>query len=98
MRKIQYKLIPIITSILLVLLCFWLIPFISNFILLVLLVEIASITTFYLAFIIFIPWFQSRKIDLESIFICGLAKPPYISLDEVYLFNIPFMEVKVDEH
>ncbi|MEM0084760.1 MAG: hypothetical protein QW743_04050 [Candidatus Methanomethylicia archaeon] len=96
--KIKYSYMPIIISILLITFCFWMIPFISNFILLVFLVEVASAATFYLTFIVLTLWSQSHSIDLESIFMCGLAKPPYISLDEIYLYNIPFMEVERGEH
>lgn len=96
--KIKYDYMPIIMSILLITFCFWMIPFTSNFILLIFLVEVASTATFYLTFIVLTLWNQPRNIDLESIFMCGLAKPPYISLDEIYLYNIPFMEVERSEH
>ncbi|MEM2137274.1 MAG: hypothetical protein QXI93_04895 [Candidatus Methanomethylicia archaeon] len=96
--KINYIYMPILISILLITFCFWLIPFVSNFILLIFLVEVASAATFYLTFIVLTLWNQSRSIDLESTFMCGLAKPPYIALDEIYIFNMPFMEVEKDEH
>ncbi|MCR6624228.1 MAG: hypothetical protein NDF58_06640 [archaeon YNP-LCB-024-027] len=96
--KLKYMYIPLIISLGLLAIGFWIVPLTSDIILTLFLVELASTSIFYLTFIVLIPWLQSRNVDLDSVFMCGLAKPPYIHMDEIYIFNLPFMEDEKGEH
>jgi len=96
--KLKYTYIPLIISLCLLVIGFWIIPLTSDMILTLFLVELASTSIFYLTFIVLIPWLQSRSVDLDSVFMCGLAKPPYIYMDEIYVFSLPFMESEKSEY
>ncbi len=49
-----------------------------------LLAELTSIATFYVFFSVLIPTLFPKPAPPESVFICGLGKPPYLDEREVY--------------
>ncbi|MDD1721182.1 MAG: hypothetical protein LUP95_04265 [Euryarchaeota archaeon] len=49
-----------------------------------LLAELTSIATFYVFFSVLIPTLFTKPPQPESVFICGLGKPPYLGEREAY--------------
>ena len=48
------------------------------------LVELASVATFFIFFVSVLPVAFPSKVRLEDVFTGGVAKPPYLSDEEIY--------------
>ena len=46
--------------------------------------ELISIASLYLFFVVMVPAVFPRRVDAETIFLGGAAKPPYVFPEEVY--------------
>ncbi|MEM2904162.1 MAG: hypothetical protein QW057_10630 [Candidatus Bathyarchaeia archaeon] len=55
-----------------------------NVIELLLCVELISIASLYLFFVVVVPAVFPRRVDAETVFLGGAAKPPYVFPEEVY--------------
>lgn len=53
--------------------------------------EIAFLTLIFSSTFLIIHVFPPKRIDAESTFLCGLAKPPYLERRNIYRFNISKM-------
>ncbi|WP_455367655.1 hypothetical protein [[Eubacterium] cellulosolvens] len=59
--------------------------------------ELISIASIYIFLSILIPMLFPLRSDPESIFIGGVGKPPYISVDQMYSPSVPIFEGKIKE-
>jgi len=68
----------------------------SDFILLFAFVEVTSVSMFFILILSLIPAYFPDKMNVESIFYCGLGKEPYMSSDRVYRPNVPLLNTAYD--
>ncbi|RZN57020.1 MAG: hypothetical protein DSO09_04685 [Candidatus Methanomethylicota archaeon] len=66
--------------------------------LLLMFIEITSISLFFMIMLSLIPSSSPDKINTESIFYCGLAKEPYMNNDSLYRPIIPIINLPYDEN
>jgi len=90
--KVNYKRLPLMVASLTAVISLILAFLTTSSIVLMLLIEISSISVTYFLLISIIPAIRPEKVNVEDIFMCGVAKPPYLSADEVYRVKIPFEE------
>jgi len=50
--------------------------------------EIAFLSLVFSLTLLLIQILQRGELDIENIFVCGLAKPPYLESKSVYRFNV----------
>jgi len=90
--KANFKRLPLMVVSLTAIISLILAFFTTNPIVLMLLIEISATSVIYFLFISIIPAIRPEKVNVEDIFMCGAAKPPYLSADEAYRVKIPFAE------
>ena len=90
--KIRYEYLPLITSIVTALASTIFAFIVENPIMLIFLIEVASTSALFFLFLSILPSLQPEKVDMETVFTCGLAKPPYLDSSELYQFKFPIVE------
>ncbi|MCS7386749.1 MAG: hypothetical protein NDF55_08475 [archaeon GB-1867-005] len=90
--NIKYKYLPFIASLIASTTGIIFAFIVESPILLLFLIELASTSAFYLLFLVILSSLQPEKVDMETTFACGLAKPPYLDPNELYQFKFPIVE------
>ncbi|MEM1549253.1 MAG: hypothetical protein QXO74_05340 [Candidatus Methanomethylicia archaeon] len=87
--------IPILLSLSLSFMGLFMSIFIQDHLLLLYSSEIAFLTLIFSFTILVIHFLPPKKIDAENIFLCGLAKPPYLEYKNIYRLNLPRMVSRI---
>jgi len=68
--------------------------FSGNIIVLFLCAELVSVAALFTLFLVIIPALFPRKVEYIDTFTGGVAKPPYLSFDEVYAPKISILSLR----